>query len=56
MVEYRKQFIRHYMANERRAHRWMQLIIKESEEMGKKEFIPKSSGYCYVLKESVEMV
>jgi hypothetical protein len=56
MLEYRKQFIRHYMANERRAHHWMQLTIKESEEMGGKEVIPKNSGYCYVLKESVDIV
>jgi hypothetical protein len=44
MLEYRKQFIRHYMANERRAHHWMQLTIKESEEMGKRSLYQKTVG------------
>ncbi len=55
-IEYRKHFVSRYLTYERRAHRWIQIVAKESTEIENKGLVPRDSGYRYMSENGEKMV
>ena len=52
----RPVFTRKYLANEVRAHRWIQMTLEESKRMESLEQVPTNRGYIYVNDNGIDMI
>ena len=55
-LAYRPVFTRKYLANEVRAHRWIQMTLEESKRMESLEQVPTNCGYIYVNDDGIDMI